>query len=415
MSTPLRCKEIISLLNSHGIFCFWVMGVKRGNDNRATKNMDRNVIMLLAVLCCMVSIITTRQGRAAELELLTPPAGAIIIGRTQETHLVLRQAAAEGAIQVRVEKTGAVLDPVVSMDDDEYIYLHFRIPIERGENNFTILPNGRQFKIEFQQLQALLPADMKDFYLFHQNTELPESCTECHDLMVPKTLYPVGLTQETSCRPCHKNLTENSSWLHSTTVNQQCLSCHLQSSDSKPSRIGFREGRIDATCLACHTGKKEQLTKKFRHSALIGGCTLCHNPHGSNHRYQLWAEGTLEICVTCHQDKPNPLNEDKPMPYIHGIMYGKGCVACHDPHASDNPDMLLKPINELCVSCHHELEGIKRGHPVARHPVSAPSEKRRPDRKLTCVGCHNPHSSPNRNLLIETLLGGRLCRVCHKR
>ncbi|MBW2465723.1 MAG: hypothetical protein JRF02_00335 [Deltaproteobacteria bacterium] len=37
------------------------------------------------------------------------------------------------------------------------------------------------------------------------------------------------------------------------------------------------------------------------------------------------------------------------------------------------------------------------------------------DRELACAGCHAPHESDHKNLLIQTKNGGALCRVCHKR
>jgi predicted CXXCH cytochrome family protein len=75
--------------------------------------------------------------------------------------------------------------------------------------------------------------------------------------------------------------------------------------------------------------------------------------------------------------------------------------------------MLKKPINELCSGCHPEVTLKSKGHPVANHPVAAPRELLRPGRKLTCASCHDPHGSNNQLMLIESLLGGRLCRGCH--
>jgi predicted CXXCH cytochrome family protein len=77
--------------------------------------------------------------------------------------------------------------------------------------------------------------------------------------------------------------------------------------------------------------------------------------------------------------------------------------------------MLKKPINELCSGCHPEVVVKSAGHPVANHPVSASSERLRPGRKLTCTSCHDPHGSDNRLMLIQSQLGGRLCRGCHAR
>ena len=369
----------------------------------------------LLLLCAFAVMIFARPRVvfAAEVEILTPVPKAVVLARQAETHLVLRQALKGATSQVQVKQSGDILEPLVDMEGEDYRYLHFRLPLKPGLNNFTVIPGGKQLELTYKPLQALLPLDLKDFSLFHLDDKLPESCVECHELLESRTTEPVGLTEWTSCGVCHKNKIENNPWQHSTTVNLQCLSCHQRY--VKPWRIGFREGKIDETCYACHTGEKIWETSKHRHGPLIGGCTLCHNPHGDKNKYLLWAEGTYQICVTCHDDKQKLLDKDKPIPYVHGIIAGKGCTACHDPHATDNIYMLLKPINELCVSCHQKLAGVTRGHPVARHPVGGPPEKRRPDRKLSCVSCHDPHGSRYSNLLIGEVLGGSLCRVCHNK
>jgi predicted CXXCH cytochrome family protein len=347
------------------------------------------------------------------VELLTPPPGAKVIARTPETHLVMRQSGTREASQVMVDRSGATLQAVVIEEGEEHIYLHFRVPLKRGVNTFTIIPGGQRIELTYQPLQGLLPLNLKGFYFFHQDSQLPESCVDCHDLQETKIMDTLGLKQQTSCSDCHKNLVAKKTWQHSTTVNQQCLVCHLQY--VKPWRIGIREGRIDETCLACHTTKKKLQSRNHQHGAMIGGCTLCHNPHGSNHRYQLWAEGSLELCLACHDDKQKLFAKDNPVSHVHGIIFGMGCVACHEPHATENPFMLLKPINNLCSGCHPAFAGIERGHPVGGHPLAAPSEGRRPGRKLVCSSCHEPHGSAHESMLIETKLGARLCRECHRR
>jgi predicted CXXCH cytochrome family protein len=77
--------------------------------------------------------------------------------------------------------------------------------------------------------------------------------------------------------------------------------------------------------------------------------------------------------------------------------------------------MLKKPINQLCSGCHPEVVSKTSGHPVARHPVSAPSDPLRPGRPLVCSSCHDPHWSNNVFMLIEPISSGQLCRRCHAR
>jgi predicted CXXCH cytochrome family protein len=383
---------------------------------------DVRVRPLLLFLCCIISLVLIapqREALAVGVEILTPRSGATIVARNAETHLVLRQVEAGKSYALRVRMADAIINPIVSTTGDDYEYVHFRLPLKEGKNNFTIEPSGKQIEVFFKPVRTsvtLKNALNDDKNLFHREEDLPESCQDCHDLKVAGSIIPTGLLTQTSCIECHKNLMEKGSWKHSTTVNQQCLTCHLQQGTSWG--IGLPTGNIRDFCLNCHTGKRSWLSRSFIHGPVsIGGCTLCHNPHGENQRYQLIAEGSLSLCIECHGDKENLISEDKNvrMKYVHGVISGAGCVVCHDPHATDQQFMLKKPINELCSGCHPEVVAKSAGHPVANHPVSASSERLRPGRRLTCTSCHDPHGSDNRLMLIQSQLGGRLCRGCHAR
>lgn len=361
---------------------------------------------------------TCTASASSKVEILTPQSGARVFARNPETHLILRQSGEGTQSWVRVEKTGAKLDPIVSMEGEEYTYLHFRLPLTPGMNRFTIQPAGQRLELNFQRQQSDLDLRSrgKDISFFHRSDRLPESCEECHELRETETIEPVGMQKQISCATCHKTIVNKGTWKHGPTVNQQCLSCHLQS--VRPWRIGLPAAKIKDICIACHTSKKAWFTRKVPHGPLnVGGCTLCHDPHGENNRYQLWAEGSMTLCITCHSDKQKLVSRKKEerVPFVHGIISGMGCIACHDPHATDNLFVLKKPINELCTSCHTFLAGISRGHPVDRHPLSGRKDPRRPGRELACTGCHDPHGSSYQHLLIQTPLGGRLCRECHNK
>ena len=365
---------------------------------------------------CLALIAIPVPVRAAEVELLTPQPGSTVVARNPLTHIVLRQPAGGGVSRVRVERTGAVLAPIVTMDDGDSVFLHFRVPLVPGGNMFTIVSSDEKVKINYRRVQAAVDPESfgKEVFLFHRSNKLPKLCQECHDLQETETIEPVGIKKQTGCATCHKTIVEKGTRKHSTTITEQCLSCHQQS--SKPWRIGFPMVKVQNLCFNCHTGKKDWFSRSAIHGPLfMGGCTLCHDPHGSDQRYQLWADGSLDLCLSCHSGMENLVSEKNRLPYVHGIIFGKGCVACHSPHASDQQYMLRKPVNQLCLGCHPVLPGGLQGHPVAGHPLSGPTEHRRPGHKLTCVGCHDPHGSNYQYLLVETKLGARLCRECHNR
>ncbi|MDH3360603.1 MAG: cytochrome c3 family protein, partial [Desulfobulbaceae bacterium] len=69
--------------------------------------------------------------------------------------------------------------------------------------------------------------------------------------------------------------------------------------------------------------------------------------------------------------------------------------------------------NDLCSGCHLKMKGLLRGHPVGGHPLKGVRDLRRPERELACSGCHNPHGSEFKYLLIGDNLGGHVCTKCH--
>ncbi len=373
---------------------------------------------LKAVLLLGLALqLAVEQTVAANIEVLTPPAGAKVIARNPTTHLVLR---VESGIaeKVQIKAGAAVLKPVVSSEGEELVYLHFKLQLKRGKNRFILEPGAQLLEYNYERIQsdlALKKALTKDASFFHEGGDLDGSCLECHDYGEEDVFEGLSLGNPEGCITCHADIHTQGAWQHSAVMTNKCLNCHLRS--TKPWRIGFPTVKTQDLCFSCHASRKKWMSKANIHGPIrFGGCTLCHNPHGSDFRYQLWADGSLDLCILCHSDKGTLLTAGKgKLPYVHAIISGAGCVACHDAHASDHDFILKKPINELCTGCHPKITTRTKGHPVANHPVSAPRERRRPDRQLTCVSCHNPHGSQNQVMLIQTKLGGRLCRVCHKR
>jgi predicted CXXCH cytochrome family protein len=352
---------------------------------------------------------------ANTLDVLTPRPGATIFARNPETHVVVRQVWSHGVGTARLEKSGIRIEPIVVRQHQGVDYLHFRLPLTPGANSFTVFPGGQKIDLRYRPLQAdfNLSSIGKDGYFFHQDDQLPKDCSHCHDLQKSATLDPIGLNQQTSCLVCHKNVVDKGTYRHSTTINRQCLTCHQQF--VKPWRIGFPVSKTEELCLGCHTGKKAWRTQKSIHGPMnAGGCTLCHNPHGGTFRHQLWAEGSTALCIACHSDKEGLLDAKRSVPFVHGIIVGAGCLACHDPHASGNDFLVTKPVNQLCVGCHTGLAGVVRGHPVGGHPVAGPKERRRQGRELNCTSCHDPHGSAYKYLLVGDSRGGHVCISCHR-
>jgi predicted CXXCH cytochrome family protein len=140
-------------------------------------------------------------------------------------------------------------------------------------------------------------------------------------------------------------------------------------------------------CFTCHIDMQGEIKKKVVHPALAGGCTSCHNPHGSPVKKFFSAEGAA-LCYQCHPKVEEKLKAAKS---VHApIKTARGCASCHAPHASDAPKLLSKTGKDLCLDCHKGL--IKKDQTVLHGPIK--------DGK--CTPCHDPHGTPYNKLLTNT-------------
>ena len=115
-----------------------------------------------------------------------------------------------------------------------------------------------------------------------------------------------------------------------------------------------------------------------------------------------------ELCILCHE----PMSPSKAYAeglYLHPVTAEGECNACHDPHQSKNPNILLEKREKICVSCH------------LKEDVLDPVEACKTD---DCLSCHNPHMGKDRLLLTKdftevpqkvTFNGGRGSGVVDRR
>ncbi len=171
-----------------------------------------------------------------------------------------------------------------------------------------------------------------------------------------------------------------------------------------------------ADCTSCHGDKT---AGRVVHSAMAMGCAVCH---------QVVADGKTaavsltmpkeQICFACHGRSRDDYQHP---PYAQGQ-----CVSCHDPHSSNFPLHLRAEGNTLCLGCHtpqglagdtvqktgnqqprpeRDSQG-SRVDPVlqAIHHSSGPflaliSVLQNGLQPVTCLSCHQPHSSQDSKLL----------------
>lgn len=105
-------------------------------------------------------------------------------------------------------------------------------------------------------------------------------------------------------------------------------------------------------------------------------CNDCHRADkggASSSEEGLLVKPREELCFVCHKD----LLKGK---FHHGPAAVGDCLACHLPHDSANPSLLVASKETLCAKCHTERRLAARMHDQFVQ------------KDLPCVNCHDPHS-----------------------
>jgi len=376
-------------------------------------NFRRVLLPLLLIL------LWAGVARSGEIRLLTPAADSIIYSRNRNINVVVAVSdkADIGRVGLSDSRRGSMFNPLGRWEKNGLTYVHFRVPLRRGRNVLSLAPVSREIRIRYFPVSSLLNVDYSrpDIFLFHRAEEVPAECGGCHTDKLPDSAK-VGRViygrYSPNCYSCHPKTAAAGEWRHFPAANLLCKSCHEKPGEKK---ITVPDGKVEEICFRCHINDRKWRKDSHIHGPVgTGDCTICHDPHNGNFRGQLWADGNGELCVACHADMKRFIQPGQKRFYVHGILQARGCNICHSPHASNHRFQLTDEINDLCVSCHTGLADLKRGHPVANHPLKDRPDPRRSGRKMSCTSCHDPHGSKFKYLLIADVRGGRICVECHK-
>jgi predicted CXXCH cytochrome family protein len=177
-------------------------------------------------------------------------------------------------------------------------------------------------------------------------------------------------------------------------------------------------------CFACHTDHQEGVdSRKFTHSPVADACVNCHSPHSTDYPNNLIADPKQDLCFSCHADKKDQTQNAKVK--HRGLITGEKCLACHDPHFSDNAKQLIMEPMELCMNCHSQAYD-RRGARLANMAeiLENNTSKHGPILEKDCSGCHDPHGSDNFRILRANFpplfysgydpQNYELCFMCHE-
>ena len=288
---------------------------------------------------------------------------------------------------------------------------------------------------------------------YHLTKAPPALCLDCHD---PKDAGLIKAHQgqpfaTANCVQCHDPHQSSQAKLmqkftHAPFESKSCDTCHAPAKDGK---VVLTQSDTKALCVTCHSEQAEKIEKaKVQHPGAQGECIACHNPHAGRTPGFLQPD-PVSACLACHSEQADQFKKA----HLHQAAFKQGCATCHEPHGGDNPKLLRAQGNALCLECHgpdsqpQKLESehlltifngkVKLpddyyaknkvailplryglGHPVERHPVGDvmdPANITKVKYPMSCLSCHQPHSSAQPDLLVKDQANGMaFCDTCHK-
>ncbi|MEI6500095.1 MAG: cytochrome c3 family protein [Armatimonadota bacterium] len=252
------------------------------------------------------------------------------------------------------------------------------------------------------------------------------SCLSCHKIHGPNEQ---ALSQPAGelCLSCHKTLVnpEPAGYTHAPVAKGQCLLCHTP--HGGPARHDLID-KVGTTCLSCHPLNDALRAAHGKYAVDQADCTSCHNPHSFDRARKLLrktehaplrkcelchtpSDGAAkpglvkpvkELCVSCHPTAkimPEKNAAGEPMKAHPPVAQGL-CTACHNPHASDHDKLMKDRVDNTCFQCHATTE-TETLRPVSHKPLTTGN----------CLLCHQAHASANRKLLSKPPL--EECLPCH--
>ena len=258
-----------------------------------------------------------------------------------------------------------------------------------------------------------LPAAFKPLKKYLHEPFKMGACQICHTSNSNKPGALNKKNTEDVCYSCHKTR-YTKKFDHKPVKDGKCLDCHDPHQSNTKNLL--KAESVNNLCMNCHDRKgthKAKAKKQFvnmdkavKHEPIVKkNCLECHDAHTANHKYLLKLDGKMNLCLDCHDEVKEKVLHSK---FKHGGVDSskKGCIECHDPHATSHEKLLKNDVITTCLSCHDEqvkseedggmLMNIKDHldkNPNWHMPI------KKPKKEGGCVACHDAHGSNNFSIL----------------
>lgn len=172
-----------------------------------------------------------------------------------------------------------------------------------------------------------------------------EGCAGCHE--------GAKIVKTDACLGCHEEIGKQRQALHTHLTDDKngnsCIRCHSPHAGSSGSLLKGTQRQI---CGGCHQDTLARHAGSLYEHQAIGKCDNCHSVHGANQLAMLKGDGNA-VCINCHASQgqfSHPVGELVKDPR-NGQMIT--CVTCHDPKGTEFKfELKLNGQKELCVQCH---------------------------------------------------------------
>jgi len=226
-----------------------------------------------------------------------------------------------------------------------------------------------------------------------------KQCDVCHAPAKDGKVVLTDKSVKALCVTCHDDkakLIDTAKIQHPGAAGD-CTDCHNPHASAWP---GLPKTGPVEICLGCHTDQAEQGKKAHAHQpAFEQGCATCHAPHGGDNDHLLRAAKPNALCLECHGPTANPQKLERE----HQVAIFDGKVKL--------PENYFEKVPVLPIQ-------YGAGHPVPKHPVQDlmdPNDLTKVLYPLNCLSCHQPHASSQPDLLVKDQTNNEaFCRSCHK-
>jgi predicted CXXCH cytochrome family protein len=223
-------------------------------------------------------------------------------------------------------------------------------------------------------------------------------CDTCHAPAKDGKVVLMQADAKLLCITCHADKPEQieKAKVQHPGAMGECTDCHNPHAGRSP---GFPKPDAVNVCLGCHAEQAEQHKKKYLHQpAFEQGCTTCHEPHGGDNTHLLRLASPNKLCLECHG--PDAAPQELKSDHLVAIFDGK--VKLPEDYFAKVPVLPLK---------------YNLGHPVDGHPVSNVMDAKditKVKTAIDCMTCHQPHASAQPDLLVKDQTNNSaFCASCH--